>query len=145
MPEVTPIIDAELMELERLYEAASLSDLSSTHIINDGYTHLANLTTAPDKPCFVVMNRKEVMDWLAAAHNAFPAMVARIEELEDDLKAALTDRAELRQYLIDAQQTIAAQSAKIEELKDRPSVRQIMNDIRGLVVYPRINSKEQSK
>ncbi len=84
----------KLDELARLHAAANLSELSSTHIINEGYTHLANLTTAPDKPCFVVMNRKEIMDWIAAIHNAFPAILEYVRELEgerDLMHAALSD------------------------------------------------------
>tara|TARA_R110000868_G_scaffold361101_1_gene623106 strand:+ start:676 stop:1029 length:354 start_codon:yes stop_codon:yes gene_type:complete len=76
------IADAELAELRRLWAAATLSELSSTHIINEGYTHLANLTTAPDKPCFVIMHRAEIIDWFAAIHNASMPLITRLEAAE---------------------------------------------------------------
>lgn len=77
-----------------LHAAANLSKLGSYHIVNKGYEHLANLCTAPDKPCFVLQHRKEVMDWFAAIHNAAPDLLAelqslraRVAELEDDSEA----------------------------------------------------------
>ena len=89
----------KLKELALLHESANLSDLSSTHIINEGYTHLANLTTAPDKPCFVVMNRKEVMDWFAAIHNAFPDLLAYVRELEAEREERVTMAARAQEAL----------------------------------------------
>jgi hypothetical protein len=71
----------DLDELDQFHAASGLSELFSMHIVNDGYTHLANLTMAPDKPCFCIMHNKEVIDWFAALHNAYPAIAAELRAL----------------------------------------------------------------
>lgn len=108
-PKPAPHVDLD--RLDALFAEASLSELSSHHIVNDGWRHLANLCTAPDKPCFVLQHRKEVMDWFAAMHNGFPALAAELRTLRARV-------AELEQTNVSQETANALWYGKLEKALD---------------------------
>lgn len=77
MSDAQKVID-RLRELEK---AADLDRLQSCHILNDGYTHLANLTEVinedPTKGRgrVLAMTFHQWLDLLAASRNALPALL----------------------------------------------------------------------
>lgn len=74
----------DLDALEAAHAAAKEHGrLSSTHIISEGFTHLANLCA--EKGWCLGMMDKEAADSIALAHNALPALLARIRELEGEV------------------------------------------------------------
>ncbi len=89
MPEA--MSEDRLAEIEALRLASDLDPLQSTHIISDGYTHLANLTEEigeggkPRVRCLAMMP-KEWADYVAAAVNAAPELLAEVRRLQEQVK-----------------------------------------------------------
>lgn len=81
-----PMSEERLTQLDAL-ERPDLDPLESTHIISPGYTHLANLTEEigeggkPRGRCIGMMP-KEWADYIAAAVNAFPELLAEVRRLQ---------------------------------------------------------------
>ena len=98
----TPTTDAELAEVRRLREVAKLGPMVSVHIISSGYEHCANLCTRLDghKSDYpVAMMQAEWADVLAALHNAFPGLLARLEAAERERDERMTMAARAQEAL----------------------------------------------
>ena len=89
----------DLTRLDALYAAAELGPMESVHIISPGFEHCANLCSRlpghkSDYP--VAMMDAEWADYLAAIHNAYPALRDEILALRERVlrEAAVAIRAE---------------------------------------------------